>query len=111
METGLQLKVSSNRLVKPGIEPATLAYKMSGLSTTPQRLLSGQLQIYGKNTLKRPLKKKTKVDFQDQLLLNAGQKYCRMLPLEHSAILLTCIELPFVTKTFVLSIFEWRLAA
>ena len=26
---------------------------------------------------------------------------------EHSAILLTCIELPFVIKNFVLSIFEW----
>ena len=29
-----------------------------------------------------------------------------MLPLEHSAILLTFIKLPFVVKTFVLSIFE-----
>ena len=41
-------------------------------------------------------------------LMHAGQKYCRMLPFEHSAILLT-IKLPFVTKIFVLSIFEWRL--
>ena len=30
-------------------------------------------------------------------------------PGEHSAILLTCIKLPSVFKTFVLSIFEWRL--
>ena len=29
--------------------------------------------------------------------------------LEHSAILLTFIKLPFVLKTFVLSIFEWSL--
>ena len=29
------------------------------------------------------------------ILLNAGKKYCRMLHLEHSAILLTCITLPF----------------
>ena len=28
---------------------------------------------------------------------------------EHSAILLTCIKLPFIFKTFVLSIFEWPL--
>ena len=41
------------------------------------------------------------------MLLNAGQKYCRMLQGEHSAMLLTCIKLPFVTKIFVLSIFEW----
>ena len=30
-------------------------------------------------------------------------------PLEHSAILLTFIKLPFVIKFFVLSIFEWTL--
>ena len=30
-----------------------------------------------------------------------------MLLLEHSAILLTIINLPFVIKIFVLSIFEW----
>ena len=33
----------------------------------------------------------------------------RMLPLENSAILLTCIKLPFVIKICVLSIFEWPL--
>ena len=42
-----------------------------------------------------------------QLSLNAGQKYCRMLQREHSAILSIFIKLPFVTKIFVLSIFEW----
>ena len=35
--------------------------------------------------------------------------YCRMLPLQHSAILLTFIKLSFVIKIFVLSIFEWPL--
>ena len=43
--------------------------------------------------------KKTENGFQDQLSLNAGQKYCRMLQGEHSAILLTSIKLPFVIKT------------
>ena len=51
--------------------------------------------------------KKTKIGFQDQLSLNAGQKYCRMLQGEHSAILSTIIKLPFGIKIFVLSIFEW----
>ena len=53
-----------------------------------------------KPCLKWPLKK------EDQLSLNAGQKYCRMLQGlqgEHSAILLTFIKLPFVIKIFVLS--------
>ena len=59
---------------------------------------------YSKTCLKRPLKKKTKIGFQDRLSLNAGKKYCRMLPLEHSAILST-----FNKQPFVLSIFEWLL--
>ena len=50
----------------------------------------------------KPLKK------EDQLSLNAGQKYCRMLQGEHSAILSTYFKLPFVIKIFVLS-FEWLL--
>ena len=37
-------------------------------------------------------------DFQDRLSLNAGQKYCRKLQWEHSAILLTFIKLPPVIK-------------
>ena len=50
--------------------------------------------------------KKTKIVFQGQLSLNAGQKYCRMFQGEPSAILSTFIKLPFVIKIFVLSIFE-----
>ena len=62
---------------------------------------------YSKTCVKQPLSKKLKIGFQDQLSLNAGQKYCRMLQREHSAILLTIIMLPFVIKILVLSIFEW----
>ena len=65
--------------------------------------------LYSKTCLKRPLKKITQIGFQDILSLNAGQKYCRMLRGEHSAILSTFIKLPFVIKIFVLSIFEWPL--
>ena len=53
--------------------------------------------------------KKTKIGFQDQLSLNAGQKYCRILQGGHAAILLTIIKVPFVIKIFGLSIFEWPL--
>ena len=55
--------------------------------------------LYSKTCPKQPLKK------EDQLSLKAGQKYCRMLQGEHSAILLTFITLPFVIKFFVLSFF------
>ena len=64
--------------------------------------------MYSKTCVKRPLSKRRKIGFQDQLSLNAGQEYCRMLLLEHSAILLTFIKLPFVIKSFVLSDFEWQ---
>ena len=65
--------------------------------------------MYSKTCLKWPLSKRPNIGFQDQLSLNAGKKYCRMLQGEHSAILLTFIKLPFVIKIFVLSIFEWPL--
>ena len=42
-------------------------------------------------------------------ILMKGQKYCKMLHLEHSAILLTCIKLPFVIKTYFWSSFVWPL--
>ena len=48
------------------------------------------------------------IGFQDRLSLNACQKYCRMLQ-ESIRHFLTFIKLPFVFKTFVLSIFEWSL--
>ena len=51
----------------------------------------------------------SKTCLKRQLLLNAGQKYCRMLQGEHSAILSTFIKLPFVIKILVLSFFEWPL--
>ena len=63
--------------------------------------------LYSKTCVKRPLLKRPKIGLQDQLSLNAGQKYCIILQGEHSAILLTFIKLPFVIKIFVLSIFEW----
>ena len=62
---------------------------------------------YSKTCVKQTLSKRPKIGFQDQILLNAGQKYCRMLQRELSVILLTFIKLPFVIKIFVLSIIEW----
>ena len=67
------------------------------------------LCIYSKTCVKPPLSRRPKIRCHDQLLLNSGQKYCRMLQAEHSAILLTLIKLPLVIKIFihVLSIIEW----
>ena len=73
---------------------------------TPEHRLT-ETQTYSKPCVKQPLSKRSKIGLQDQLSLNAGQKYCRMLQREHSAILSTFIKLPFVIKIFVLSIFEW----
>ena len=63
--------------------------------------------VYSKTFVKPPLSRRQKIGFQEQLLLNAGQKYCRMLHGEHSAILSTFIKLLFVIKILVLSFFEW----
>ena len=52
--------------------------------------------------------RRPKIGFEDRLSLNAGQRL-QKAPREHSAILSTFIKLPFVFKTFVLSIFEWPL--
>ena len=60
--------------------------------------LAPKLLIYSKTCVERPLSKRQKISFEDQLSLIAGQKYCRMLQWEHSAILLTFIKLPFVIK-------------
>ena len=60
-----------------------------------------------KNCVHQPLSKRPKIGFRDQLSLNAGRMYCRMLQGEHSAILSTFIKLPFVIKIFVLPIFQW----
>ena len=67
----------------------------------PRGILAG---TYSKTCVKWPLSIRPKSGFQDQLSLNAGQKYCQGV---HSAILLTFIRLLFVSKIFVLSIFEW----
>ena len=40
---------------------------------------SYMITLYSKPCVKRPLPKRPKIDFQDHLSRNAGQKYCRML--------------------------------
>ena len=65
---------------------------------------------YSKACLKRSLIKNKENGFQLHLSLNAGQKYCKMLQWEHSAILPTFIKLPFFIKTFVFFLFfKWPL--
>ena len=65
----------------------------------------GDFKKYSKTCVRRPLSKIPQISFRDQLSFNAGQKYCRMLQGEHSAILLAFIKLPSVIKIFVLFIY------
>ena len=62
--------------------------------------------MYSKTCVKQLLSKRPKVGFQDQLVLYAGQKYYRMLQGEYSAILSTCIKLPFVIKDLYSSLID-----
>ena len=48
-----------------------------------------------KTCVKWPLSKRPKIGIQDQFWLHTGQKYCRMLQGELSAILSTFIKVPF----------------
>ena len=70
-----------------------------------ERLLMGRKESNQTNKLKNT----HQIAFQYRLLLNADQKYCRLLQREHSSILWIFIKLPFSIKTFVLSIFKWPL--
>ena len=70
------------------------------------RLSNGYIALLMLYTVKPVLSGHSKIGFQYQLLLNADQKYCRMLSFCNT---LTFIKLPFSTKTFVLSIFKWPL--
>ena len=59
---------------------------------TVKPVLSGHLKIYNTKVLKT------------KSYLNEGRKYCRMLPLEHYAILLTCIkQLPLEHSAILLT--------
>ena len=62
---------------------------------------------YSKTCVKWPLSKRPQICFQDQLSLNTGRKYCRIIALEHSVLLLPSLSYHFVIKIFVLSIFKW----
>ena len=65
---------------------------------------------YSKTWLKRPLKKKTKIGFQDRLSLITGQTYCRML--QESILQYFWPALSdnrSLRPLIVLSIFEWPL--
>ena len=113
-EISLLLKSNSVRLVfasRPSIKALA--------SVVP--ILPHLKFIYSKTCLKRPLKRRPKLVFKTNYHLmqvksiaecsleHSGQKYCRMLPREHSAILSTCIKPTYIFKNFVLSIFEWPL--
>ena len=64
---------------------------------------------YSKTCLKRPLKKKTQNGLNIDYRLMEVKPIAKCYKGDHSAILSTFIKLPFVTKIFVLSIFEWQL--
>ena len=61
---------------------------------------------YSKTRVKRPFSKRPKIGFQDQLLLHAGQKYCRMLQGGILQYFRPSLSYHLSLKSFF-SIFEW----
>ena len=86
---------SLSKAVGP-VDPSFLVVKKSHFNKNVH--LTASLQKvhvgcqYSKTCLKQPLKKRQNKDFNNKRKLNEGRKDCRMLPLEHSAIILTCIK-------------------
>ena len=67
------------------------------------------MQKHSKTGLKQSFKKKTKIGFQVDYRLMQVKSIAECSQVEHSAIILTFIKLPFAIKTFVFSILEWPL--
>ena len=44
-----------------------------------EKTLDSKTEEYSKTCVKQPLSERPKIGFYDQLSLNAGQRYCRML--------------------------------
>ena len=65
------------------------------------------LGIYSKACVKQPLSKWPKNGFQDQLSLNAGWKYCRMLPWSILQYFWPALSYHLSVRFLFLAIFEW----
>ena len=83
LELPLDLLILDLSFFENTVAPDQLASKEAILSgsTLYSTLINS---TYSKTCAKRLLSKRLKIGFQDQLSLNAGQKYCRMLPFRPS---------------------------
>ena len=106
----MKKKRGRNRLKKQLFELKFDKKSMKFLSRKRSKVFNSvirlQIEKYSKTCVKQPLSKRPQIG--PQISFNAGQKYCRMLQGEHSAILSTYFKLPFIINIFVLSIFEWQ---
>ena len=84
---GSAIRLATNLATGPSIICLYTYLKLLGAKTRDAHI--GQLMEfrYSKTCVKQPLSKRSKNGFQDQLSLNAGQKYCRMLQREQASIL------------------------
>ena len=64
---------------------------------------------YSKTYLKRPLKRRPKNRFSRLIIATYRSEVLQNAPMEHSAVLLTCIKIPNSFQAFALSIIEWPL--
>ena len=76
---GSILNYDMHNIAHNHVSPAFHWDKRSNIWLEPLSSIILCICRYSKTCLKWPLKKKTKIGFQDRLSLNAGQKYCRML--------------------------------
>ena len=92
----LSLTLMGHTLVFYTVKPASQKDQKLVFKTN-DRFMQVEEKLQNALYSKTCFSKRPKIGFQDQLSLNAGQKYCRMLQREHSAILSTSIKLPFIS--------------
>ena len=95
------------RQIRSGYDTVSQKVVNEKLLNPESCILTKRFYIYSKTCVKRSLKNRQNKGLSDKWLLDECRKYCRMLPLEQSAILLTCIKRLLVLKTIFLSFREW----
>ena len=76
------LKDMPQRKKLPFSRPIPKCFEQAWISNQQPGLLVKEEGKYRKTCVKQPLSKRQKTGFQDQLSLNARQKYCRMLQVD-----------------------------
>ena len=72
-------KLNQRYWIRPFPSPQSIVLHMTPKGKSSGQLCPNHKYMYSRTCVKQLLSKVQKIDFQNQLSLNAGQKYCRIL--------------------------------